>query len=349
MASYGVTRDGRVVVEHELRGGGLVLRFLDFGGIVTAIEAPDRAGRIDNVVLGLPGLAAYEARNEHYRFGAIIGRYAGRIAGARFTIDGREVRLAANEGPNALHGGAGPGFDARLWAVDRHGADAATLRLASPDGDQGFPGRLDVAVSYRLLPDAALRIDFEARADAATMLNLTNHSYFNLAGAGAGDVRDHRLRLFAARIAEVDAAGIPTGGLCDLAGTPFDFRESRPIGARLQDARPIVTGFAGYNHSWMIDGADGRALRPAARLCDPVSGRLLDVATSEPSIHVYTANHFDGTDMGAAGIPLCAWSGIAFETQHLPDSPNRPAFPSTALRPGETFRSTSLFRFGILS
>lgn len=349
MEAWGVTRNGQPVERHALcNAAGMVVRFLNLGGIVTAIEVPDREGRIANVALGLADLAAYEARNDHYRFGAIIGRYAGRIAGARFAIDGREVRLAANEGPNALHGGAGAGFDARIWAVERQGEAAAVLRLVSPDGDQGFPGRLDVAATYRLLADNALRIDFEARADAPTMLNLTSHGYFNLAGAGAPSVRDHRLQLFAARIAAVDANGIPTGAFPAVAGTPFDFREARAIGDRIDAAAPHVTGFPGYNHSWMIDGADGRAPRPAARLADPASGRTLEVLTTEPSVHIYTANHFDATDIGASGHPLVRHCGIALETQHLPDSPNRPEFPSTALRPGEVFRSATILRFGVM-
>jgi aldose 1-epimerase len=331
---------------HELRGDGIVLRFLDLGGIVTAIEVPDRAGRIDNVAVGLPD-HVWRARNAHYRFGAIMGRYAGRIAGARFLLEGREVRLAANEGPNALHGGAGEGFDARPWEVERLGEGAARLRLVSPDGDQGFPGRLEVTATYRIDEGPALRIDFEARCDAPTVLNLTNHSYFNLAGAAAPSVCDHRLRLFASRIAEVDEAGIPTGAMAPVAGTPFDFLEERTIGERIDAARPHVTGCPGYNHSWLIDGAAGRALRLAARLSEPGSGRTLEVLTTEPTIHVYTANHFDGSDLGAAGAPLARHSCVAFETQHLPDSPNRPQFPSTVLRPGEVFRSTTIFRFGV--
>lgn len=349
MEVYGVTQDGRTVERHSLRApAGMVVRFLSLGGIVTAIEVPDRNGRIANVALGLPDLAAYEARNEHYRFGALMGRYAGRIAGARFDIDGREIRLAANEGPNALHGGTGAGFDARIWAVEPQDDDAASLRLVSEDGDQGFPGRLDVAATYRLLPDNALRIDFEARADTPTMLNLTNHSYFNLAGAGAPSVRDHRLRIFATRIAEAGGDGLPTGRFPDVAGTAFDFREARAIGERIDIVAPHVTGFPGYNHSWMVDGADGRALRPAARLEHRGSGRTLEVLTTEPSIHIYTANHFDGSDKDASGAPLVRHCSIALETQHLPDSPNRPGFPSTALRPGEVFRSTTVFRFGVM-
>ena len=323
----------------------MVVRFLSLGGIVTAIEVPDRAGRRDNVVLGLPDLAAYEARNESYRFGALMGRYAGRIAGARFPLDGRVVQLTANEGPNALHGGAGEGFDARVWEVELLGPDAARLSYASPDGEQGFPGRLEVAVTYRL-EGQALRIDYEARTDAPTVHNLTSHSYFNLAGAGAGPVTGHRLRIFGDRIAEASEAGIPTGAFLPVAGTPFDFLDEHPIGDRLAEAGP-VSGFRGYNHSYLVDRDTPGALALAARVVEPVSGRTLEVLTTEPTVHIYTANHFPGTDIGNAGIPLAAYEGLALETQHLPDSPNHPGFPTTELRPGEVFRSTTIFRFDV--
>jgi aldose 1-epimerase len=345
MRDYGKMQDGRAVAEYMLHNEeGMVVRFLSLGGIVTAIEVPDRAGRLDNVVLGLPDLAAYEARNEYYRFGALMGRYAGRIAGARFPLDSRVVELEANEGPNALHGGAGEGFDARIWQVEPLGADAARLRYTSPDGEQGFPGRLDVAVTYRI-EDQSLRIDYEARTDAPTVHNLTSHSYFNLAGVGAGPVTGHRLRVHAQRIAEADEAGIPTGAFLPVAGTPFDFLHAHPIGDRLDEAGP-VSGFRGYNHSFLIERDAPGALALAARVAEPVSGRTLEVLTTEPTIHVYTANHFPGTDLGNAGVPLAAFHGLALETQHLPDSPNHPDFPSTELRPGETFRSTTIFRFG---
>ena len=346
MRDYGIMRDGRSVTEHMLRNReGMVVRFLSLGGIVTAIEVPDRAGRLDNVVLGLPDLAAYEARNESYRFGALMGRYAGRIAGARFPLDGRIVQLEANEGPNALHGGAGEGFDAKIWEIEPLGADAARLSCTSPAGEQGFPGRLEVAVIYRI-EDQALRIDYEARTDAPTVHNLTSHSYFNLAGAGAGPVTGHRLRVHAERIAEADEAGIPTGAFLPVAGTPFDFRQAHPIGDRLAEAGP-VSGFRGYNHSFLIDRDAPGALAIAARVAEPITGRTLEVLTTEPTIHIYTANHFPGTDMGNSGIPLAAGHGLALETQHLPDSPNRPTFPTTELRPGEIFRSTTIFRFGV--
>lgn len=303
--------------------GGLVVRFLAHGGIVTAIEAPDRAGRVANVVLSLPTLDDYRAWNRTYYLGALIGRYAGRIAGAHFAIDGHGHVLAANEGANLLHGG--DGFGARIWTVETLDPACARLTLTSPDGDQGFPGNLDLGVTYTVTPDNALRIDYEARTDAATHVNLTSHSYFNL--AGSDDISGHHLQLFAVRRAGIDEAGIPTGDFPAVAGTRFDFTRARAIGAER------------FDHSWLIDEPGDLAL--AARLSDPDSGRTLEILTSEPTVHAYTSGHFpiDG--------PLRAGSGIAMETQHLPDSPNRPDFPSTLLRPGEVFRSATLYRFGV--
>ena len=349
MRDYGVTRAGEPVREYVLRGeDGMVVRFLDYGGIVTAIEVPDRGGRVENVVLGLPNLAAYEARNLSYYFGGIVGRYAGRIADARFTLDGQEVRLEANDGPNALHGGSGPNFITRIWRVEPlpDGEAGAVLHYSSPDGEQGFPGRLDVAVTYRVLPGNALAIDYRATSDAPTVLNLTNHSYFNLAGADAGPVFGHRLRIQSDRIVAATEAGIPTGEFAPVAGTAFDFREPRAVGDCLEGAMPRIGGFCGFNHSWWL-GDPTVEPRLAARVVEPASGRTLEVLTTEPTVHAYVANHFPGTDRGAAGIVLQAHGGLALETQHLPDSPNRPDFPSTVLRPGETFRSTTIYRFGV--
>ena len=348
MRNYGTTRDGEAVGEYTLRNEhGMTVRFIALGGIITAIEVPDRNGHADNVVLGLPDLAAYEAHNASYRFGALMGRYAGRIANARFTLDGREIRLTANDGPNALHGGAGEGFDAKVWNVEVIGPAAARLTWSSPDGEQGFPGRFDVAVTYTLSDNNALQIDFEARSDAPTVHNLTNHSYFNLAGAGAGPVSDHRLRIFAHEMVEASDAGIPTGRFVPIAGTAFDFQASHALGDCIDDAMPRISGFCGYNHSYLLERPQPGMLSLAAHVDEPVSGRTLDVLTTEPTVHIYTANHFPGTDMGAARIPLRPLTGLALETQHLPDSPNQPNFPTTMLRPGEVFHSTTVFTFGV--
>jgi aldose 1-epimerase len=348
MRDYGTMSDGRSVHEYVLRNHhGMSVHFISLGGIITAIEVPDRAGHAENVVLGLPDLAAYERRNDSYRFGAIMGRYAGRIANARFSLDDRVVQLTANDGPNALHGGAGHGFDAKLWTVEPLGGEAARLTYSSPDGEQGFPGRLDISVTYRLTEANALRIDYEARADAPTVHNFTNHSYFNLAGAGAGPVSDHRVRIFAHRIVEASDAGIPSGAFLPVAGTAFDFLQEHPLGDCLHGAMPRISGFCGYNHSFLIDRERPGTLTLAARVVEPISGRTLDVLTTEPTVHIYTANHFPGTDIGNAGVLLTALHGLALETQHLPDSPNHPSFPTTELRPGQVFHSTTIFRFGV--
>jgi len=348
MRDYGTTRDGQQVGEYVLRNHhNMAVHFIALGGIITAIEVPDREGHAENVALGLPDLAAYEARNDSYRFGALMGRYAGRIANARFSLDDRVVQLIANDGPNALHGGAGHGFDAKVWHVEPLAGNAARLTYSSPDGEQGFPGRLDIAVTYSLSEQNELRIDYEARADAPTVHNFTNHSYFNLAGAGAGPVSDHSVRIFAHRIVETSDAGIPTGAFLPVAGTAFDFLHEHPLGDCLHGAMPRISGYCGYNHSYLIDRDRPGALTRAARVVEPTSGRTLEVLTTEPTVHIYTANHFPGTDIGNAGVPLTALHGLALETQHLPDSPNHPAFPTTVLRPGEVFRSTTVFRFGV--
>lgn len=345
--AYGLTKDGREVDQVILANGrGMTVKVIGYGATITDIVVPDRKGKRANVALGFPSLAEYEAKNGNYGFGAVIGRYAGRIANARFTLDGKAVPLKANDGPNALHGGPG-GFDSKVWSIApfRRGRDVgAALRLTSPAGDQGFPGRLEVKVTYTLTPANALRIEYEARTDAPTVLNLTNHSYFNLAGAGSGTVRDHRLKIEAPRILETNPAGIPTGRYLDVAGTPFDFRRPTPVGAMLARPHPQMEGRRGFNHTWPVGG--GGRLRPVARLWEPVSGRYLLVSTTEPSLHVYTANWFAGTDKGAQGSVYRRHDAIALETQHLPDSPNRPSFPSTVLRPGNVYRSTTIYRFG---
>jgi aldose 1-epimerase len=336
------------VHEYVLRNArGMTVRFLDYGATITAVETPGRDGRIANVVLAYGRTSDYPALNHKNNFGAVIGRYAGRIAHARFSIDGREYRLRPNMGAHALHGGADPGFDKRLWTVRRFRegpVDAAELRLVSPDGDQGFPGTLTATVTYRLLPGNALRIDYAARTTEPTVLNLTNHSYFNLAGGGS--VSPQRLRIAAARWVETDAQGIPTGRFAPLAGTPLDFRRERAIGERIDHKGGPMSG-PGYNHGWLFDApTDGRP-RPVVWMRDPGSGRTLTVETTEPSVQVYTGDYFDGLDIDAHGRAIERRGGIALETQGLADAPNRPGFPSTLLRPGRTFRSTTIWRFGV--
>ncbi|HEX8483751.1 aldose epimerase family protein [Sphingomonas sp.] len=343
--------DAAGIREYTLRNAhGVTFRFLDMGGIVTAIEVPDRAGRRANVVLGYGSTREYRERITKNYFGATIGRYAGRIAGARFSIDGRVYRLTPNDGPNALHGGGAPGLEAQIWQVrpfTEPGVSGARLSLVSPDGAQGFPGKLTLTLTYRLFADDHVRIDYTARTTRATVLNLTNHSYFNLAGAESGSVADQRLRIDAARWAETDAAGIPTGQHLLVANTPLDFRAERRIGDRIDDRAPMMSAKGGYNHAWVFDRARRGSPSVVARLRDPESGRTLTVLSTEPSLQVYTGDYIDGRDVGPGGRQILPRAGIALETQHLSDSPNRPAFPTTLLRPGKEFRSTTIWRFGL--
>jgi aldose 1-epimerase len=345
-ASAQVRDDDPGIREHVLTApdGGMTMRFLDFGAIITAIETPDRQGRMANIVLGYGSEAEYRAKIGKNGFGAAIGRYAGRIANARFTLDGREHRLDPNLPPHTLHGG-GIGFDKRLWRV-RAIPNGAVLSLDSPDGDQGFPGRLSVQVSYRLLPGRTLRMDWEARTTEPTVLNLTNHSYFNLAGEGS--VTPQRLRIAATRWVETDAAGIPTGRLAPVAGGPLDFRTERAIGERIDHKGPPMAGPGGYNHAWAFDApVRAGAPRPVLWMRDPRSGRTLSVSTTEPSVQLYTGDYIDGKDADARGRPIRPRDGIAIETQGFADAPNHPNFPSTRLEPGRAFRSTTLYRFGV--
>ncbi|MDQ4087987.1 MAG: galactose mutarotase [Pseudomonadota bacterium] len=345
---YGTMSSGEQVQEIVLKNRrGTTVRFISLGAIITAIEVPDRRGRRENVALGFANLADYQAKNKNYYFGGVVGRYAGRIGGARFTLDGREHRLEANDGPNTLHGGSGPGWIGRNWSVEPlqdHRVAGATLHLTSPAGEQNFPGTMRASVTYRLLNDDSLRIDYAATTNAPTHINLTNHSYFNLAGAGSGTVLDHRMQIPSDRVVETDERGIPTGRFLPVAGTPFDFR---PPAALRQCVRvPRAEGTPpGCNHSWFYPADD--QLRLVGRLTEPRSCRVMEVLTTEPSLHMYTANYMSGEDRGAQGVPYRALESVALETQHLPDTPNKPEFPSTALRPGEVFRSTTIYRFRV--
>lgn len=325
--------------------GGMVVRLIPQGAIVTAIEVPDRTGEMANVVLGYPAAADYRTKVKKNGFGATIGRYAGRIAGARFTIDGQPVKLVANDGANALHGGGTEGFDTADWQVSDAGPDAVTFTLNSPDGFQNFPGELTVTVTYRLAADNALRINYTARTTQPTAFNITNHSYFNLAGEGSGSVGGQWLQLAADRHIVTDAGGIPTGELAPVAGTPMDFRCPHDLGERMANPAPPLTA-RGYNHAWLFDKADG-ALAPVARLIDPASGRTLTIETTEPSIQVYTGGYLNGTDIGPGGRAYGSGAGVALEVQHLPDSPNHASFPSTVLKPGQLYRQTTVWRFGV--
>jgi aldose 1-epimerase len=343
----GITDDDPEIREYVLRNkSGMVVRFLNYGGVITAIEAPDRDGKRANVVLAYGSEAEYRELNSKNLFGAVVGRYAGRIKDASFAIDGREISLDANLAGNALHGGTEPGIGFKIWQVrpfqdgDVVGAE---LTLTDPAGAQKFPGTLALSVTYTLHPDDSLHIDYKATTDAPTVLNLTNHTYFNLAGGGT--VQDHLMQVFAERYAATDNEDIPTGAFLPVAETPLDFREPRRIRERIDEPSPLlVPDRGGYNHSWVLDKPAG--LGDAVVLTDPASGRTLTVETTEPSVHAYTGDYFDGKDLSPSGQTIRPRDGIALETQHFADSPNRPEFPSTELRPGETYRATTIWRFG---
>ncbi|MDP4006019.1 aldose epimerase family protein [Methylobacterium sp. NEAU K] len=338
---FGRTADGQAVTRHVLDRGGLRVHVIDFGAVVTAIEVPDRAGRRANVVLGLDTLAGYETVSPS--FGAVIGRFANRIAGGRFSLDGQTYRLPVNEGPNTLHGGP-RNFGRRLWRVERSDATRLALSRRSPDGEEGFPGNLDVQVVYSLPADGLLRIDYAATTNRPTVLNLTNHSYFNLAGEGAGSVLDHVVRLEADAYTPTDATQIPTGEIRPVAGTPFDFRTPHPLGARIRVGDPQLAIAKGYDHSFVLRGTAG-TLRPVATCIDPGSGRRLDVSTTQPALQLYSGNTLDGALIGPSGRIYRSGDGVCFETQGFPDAPNRPDFPSAVLRPGTIFQATTTFRF----
>jgi aldose 1-epimerase len=345
ITDYGTLSTGERITQAILTAGnGLTVGVISFGGIITHIETPDRDGRMANVALGFADLPSYEAYNGYCHFGAVIGRFANRIAQGRFTLDGRTHQLPINNGPNALHGGPN-GFGRRVWTLAPQGDDAVTLSLVSPDGEAGFPGTLQLRVTYRLSDDGALRIDYEASTDAPTIINLTNHSYFNLAGNGSGSIEGHVARIEADHFTPVDENLIPTGAIASVDGTPLDFRSATSIGARLREAHPQVTLARGYDHNWVIrPGAPGE-LAEAACVHDPASGRAVTCLTTHPGLQFYTGNFLDGTKCGSAGTLYRQTDGFTLETQHFPDSPNQPAFPSTVLRPGQTYRHSTEFRF----
>lgn len=323
------------------------VRAMSHGGIILSIETPDRDGRMRDVTLGHDTPADY-AVNRPY-FGALIGRYANRIAGASFVLEGRTWELARNDGPNSLHGGR-RGFDQADWSIAplADGGAGAGVRLGhrSPDGDEGYPGNLAVEVTYRLTDRNTLILEYAATTDRPTPVNFTQHSYFNLAGDPGVDVLDHQLTIPAARYTPVDAGLIPTGELAAVAGTPFDFRSPIAIGARIAASNAQLAYAGGYDHNFVLD-RDGPGLVHAAHVHHPASGRTLDVYTTEPGVQLYSGNHLDGSVTGKGGVPARRHHGFCLETQHFPDSPHQPSFPSTILVPGATWRSRSTYTFGI--
>lgn len=350
----GITRrpfgavDGEAVDLYTLTNArGMSFAIMTYGGIIQSIAVPDRAGTRANLALGFATLDEYVAGSPY--FGATVGRFANRIARGSFSLDGATYQLPRNEGPNTLHGGA-RGFDKRIWRAEevREG-DAVGVRLSrtSPDGEEGFPGTLAVQVTHFLTSENAIRIEYRATTDKPTVLNLTDHTYFNLAGEGSGDIYGHLLQLNADRYTPIDETLIPTGAVDPVAGTPFDFTTATAIGARIRENHPQLSRARGYDHNFVLrrTAPDDTSLILAARAQDPASGRVLEVYTTEPAIQFYAGNMLDGALAGTAGRLYRQGDGFTLETQHFPDAPNQPRFPSTVLRPGREFVSTTIYAF----
>ncbi len=343
--AFGKTGDGRPVALYTLtNSNGMEVRAMTYGGIIVSIRVPDKNGKFADVVLGHDKVEGYLV-NPSY-FGAIVGRYANRIANGTFTLDGAKYTLAKNNGPNSLHGGL-IGFNQVIWEAkefkNAKGVGVAFTYL-SKDGEEGYPGNLKVKVSYTLTDENQLVLDYEATTDKATPLNISQHSYFNLAGEGSGDILGHELMLNADRFTPVDKTLIPTGELRAVQGTPLDFTKPTAIGARISDGYEQLVAGQGYDHNFVINRKDD-SLTLAARAHEPTSGRVLEVYTTEPAVQFYSGNFLDGTVVGKQGHPYKLRNGFCLETQHFPDSPNHPDFPSAILRPGKTFHSQTVFKF----
>jgi aldose 1-epimerase len=339
-AEFGRMPDGTAVDLYTLKGDGIEASIMTYGARVVSIKTADRDGKMANVVLGYRALDSYLADKTTY-FGAIVGRYGNRIALGKFSIDGHKYQVPTNNNANSLHGGT-VGFDKLVWQ-GRAIADGVEMTLVSKDGDQGYPGTLTVHVRYTV-HHGALRIDYSVSTDKATVVNLTNHSYFNLAGDGKGTILSNELMLPADKYTPVDAGLIPTGVLAPVEGTPFDFRKETVIGTRIHDANEQLKIAGGYDHNWVLRGKNGE-VKTAARVYDATSGRVLTVTTTEPGVQFYSGNFLDGTKFGKAGEGHVRNSGLCLETQHFPDSPNHPSFPTTELKPGETLHSMTTFTF----
>ena len=346
---FGTAPDGQPVDVYTLTNPrGVEARVTNYGGIILGLRVPDRNGRFEDVVLGYDTLAGYLKESPY--FGALVGRYGNRIARGRFTLDGQAYTLATNNGENHLHGGL-RGFDKVVWTAEPFENDQGrglVLTYVSPDGEEGYPGTLSARVTYTLTDDNALVFDYHATTDKATPVNLTQHSYFNLAGNGQGDILGHVVTIHADRFVPIDPTSIPLGGLRDVTGTPFDFRRPLAIGTRIRQEDEQLRNGQGYDHCFVFN-PNGGAGEPtlAAHVLEPTTGRVMEVYTTEPGMQFYSGNFLDGTLKGKKGVVYPHRSGFAMETQHLPDSPNQPDFPSTILRPGEHYRSRSLYRFSV--
>ncbi|MGD1217563.1 aldose epimerase family protein [Streptomyces krungchingensis] len=343
---FGKLADGTKVHRWSLENGGTRLKVLSWGGVVQSLELPDRHGHDANVSLGFDNIDDYVAKTPY--FGALIGRYGNRIGKGQFTLDGTAYQLSVNDGVNSLHGGT-KGFDKHVWDVEpfTEGSDVGLhLYYVSIDGEMGYPGTLRTKVTYTLTRNGDWRIDYEATTDKATVVNLTSHVYWNLAGEGSGSIENHELTIAASRYTPTDSGLIPTGELAKVSGTPFDFRRAKAIGRDIRAAHPQQVTAKGYDHNWVLD--KGITARPehVATLRDPSSGRTLSIASDQPGLQFYSGNFLDGTLVGTGGRVYRQGDALCLETQHFPDSPNQPSFPSTVLRPGRTYRTSTVHSFG---
>jgi len=348
---FGTLPNGQSTQLFTLRNAhGIEIQLTNYGGIITSLKTPDRAGRFADIVLGYDNLAAYVANSPY--FGAIVGRYANRIARGHFTLDGATYTLAVNNGPNSLHGGL-RGFDKVIWNArpfQNQDGQGVALDYTSANGEEGYPGTLHATVTYTLTPDDRLIVDYAATTDKATPLNLSQHSYWNLAGNASRDILGHVLTINADGITPVDSTLIPTGEIMPVQGTPFDFRTPHAIGERVDQRQNTQIRYGnGYDHNWVLNrgGAAADALVLAARVVEPSSGRTMEISTTQPGLQFYSGNFLDGSNIGKGGVVYHFRYGLALETQHFPDSPNHSNFPSTILHPGEQFHSRTVFKFGV--
>jgi len=341
-AAFGKLPDGTGVDVYTLKNADLDVRVTNYGARIVSLKTKDRDGKVADVVLGYSSVDGYVAEKAAKTyFGAIVGRYGNRIRGGKFTIDGHEYQIPLNNNGNALHGGP-HGFDDRMW-TGKALPDGVEMSLVSKDGDMGFPGTLTLHVRYTLVGDA-VHINYEATTDKPTVINVTNHSYFNLSGDGSGPILSEVLMLNSDEYTPVDAGLIPVGGPKPVAGTPFDFTKPTEIGARIGVVNDQLKIAGGYDHNWILRGKNGE-MKLAAKLYDPKTGRVLTVTTTEPGVQFYSGNFLDGAFKGKTGVAYAKYAGLCLETQHFPDSPNQPAFPSTLLKPGVTMHSTTVFAF----
>lgn len=341
--SFGKTKEGTPVEIYTLtNANGIRAKITTYGAILTELDVPDRNGKMADVVLGFDNLDGY--LGTHPYLGAIVGRYANRIAKAKFAVDGKEYQLAVNNGPNALHGGL-KGFDRAVWKAEPISVPdgvAVKFSYTSPDGEEGYPGELKATVTYTLTNKNELRLDYTATTTKPTPVNLTNHSYFNLSG-GSGNILDHEVMLNADRFTPSDKELIPTGELKAVSGSPLDFTKARTIGSRLNE---MPASIGGYDHNFVLNGG-GQNLAAAARVKHPTSGRVMEMSTTEPGVQFYTSNFMDGSIKGKGGVPYQKHQALCLEAQHFPDSPNKPQFPSALLKPGETYKQTTIYKFSV--